>query len=794
MTIIPLDFTIERDAKTFKKIYKHKHTGEVLSKPVLPKGWTTTHDFDSLTPKQVPSFGIRCDDDLVVIDCDDLETTEFINDRLVPTPANEPEHYIVQSDKGYRHYYFRPSEYYRKSSIYRQSRLSIGKIDLLHGRALVFAPCNDNKTKHVLQGDLEHLTEIPQNIVDALTERLRTTLIAPDVDFKPLQSYLGPKIEQALALYARKKDYATYLMPLFQIITPYKYRAVVEPTYHPDLIPDGEGTEYIQAVFTRLGQDPSVSKALLIEIITLITRELWQDPWSEKRLQQFIDYIPQQKFSATQKPVFVYDSKAVEQPLVSINGNEYMPLYRTLDDDYIISKPTGSVELVKGLANFKKAMASKNYDIIVSGAKVNLDTTIGIKKLAELLKTVQLRNAPYYETGEFAEEGSLYYNMYKPTKFLGIIRSQYKQDTIYTGEKSHPTITKIIKNIMYDNLELTAADPNAITMYDKFIMFLAHKLKTLDYSPLVFQMMGNRGIGKSLFMAILDQLTAGVVEVSFSKSNAQFNEEQESALFLNEDEGLVTTKLVNSIKKLSGKAKVLIEGKGKTPYMMRNVGTYVCTTNKTIPLAETIDDRRFVTFSGFKAPMLTTPDLPLKIALELESFALCLRDTKLINPRLYLDANEWHDQIHIDNFTEQKENTQDGPGRLAEVVYSLNHMSGIELHKQLASILGEGYHVIQSRKQPGILYIPLNRMPRLVRLTDRKPLTHEITREHLKAVGLDMYVSQDKNGTKSPYGVNYYRLVLKISLPQYEEWVQAYSFGADTEIEGDNSSLIEGLE
>ena len=97
-----------------------------------------------------------------------------------------------------------------------------------------------------------------------------------------------------------------------------------------------------------------------------------------------------------------------------------------------------------------------------------------------------------------------------------------------------------------------------------FIMFFGSQaLKTLDYSPLVFQMMGNRGIGKSLFMAILDQLTAGVVEVSFSKSNAQFNEEQESALFLNEDEGLVTTKLVNSIKKLSGKAKVLIEGKGK---------------------------------------------------------------------------------------------------------------------------------------------------------------------------------------------------------------------------------------
>ena len=795
MLIIPLDFTIERDPKNGKKLYKKG--SKIIGKPLLPTNWhklpiegsTPIEDRDSIF-----SYAIRCDDDTIVIDCDDLESTEFINDKLVPTPSKEPDHYIVQSDKGERHYYFKPSDYYRNSPIYKLTRLRVGKIDILHGRALVFTPCKGNKTKQILQGSLTELTPIPDNIVDALVNKFKDTLTSSeaDADYRPLASYLAPRIEQALALYARKPDYNTYLLPLFQVITPQKYRRQVEPSYHPDLIEDGEGTEYIQAIFTRLAQDPSVSLTLLTELITLITQTLWSQPWPEARLKSFIDYMPHQKFAATQKPVFVYDQKAVERPLVSINGNEYMPLYRTVDDDYIISKPSGAVEIIKGLSNFKKAMASKNYDIIVNNTKINLDTNIGQKKLAELLKTVHLRNTPAYPTGEYEEEGSLYYNTYRPSKFLGIIRSQYKQDEVYHGESSHPTITRIIKNVMLDNLLAENSSPETIVhgpnMYNKFIEFLAHKLKTLDYSPLVFQLMGNRGIGKSLLVSVLDMLTNGVVEVSFSKSNAQFNEEQENALFLNEDEGLITGKLVNSIKKMSGKSKILIEGKGKTPYLIRNVGTYICTTNKTSPLAETVDDRRFVTFSGFKANRIIERDINLRIAMELESFALCLRDTKLTDQIMYLDANKWHDSIHLANFAEKQDSAQDGAGRLANLVYNLNVTTGYDLHQQLTEILGEGYHAITSRRQPNALFIPLNKSSGLVRATDHKPLTHSITREQCKAAGLDNLISMDKNGVKTVYKTNYYRLILELAPQQIMEWQDAYTYGRE-EIAGDDSTL-----
>ena len=56
MTIVPLDFIIERDAKNNKKIYKHKHTNKLLTKPILPKNWALTDEFKDVKPQQAPSY------------------------------------------------------------------------------------------------------------------------------------------------------------------------------------------------------------------------------------------------------------------------------------------------------------------------------------------------------------------------------------------------------------------------------------------------------------------------------------------------------------------------------------------------------------------------------------------------------------------------------------------------------------------------------------------------------------------------------------------------------------------
>ena len=775
MTIIPLQMSIHRNPRTKKKFYK-SITTEKPTSALLPKNWQTSTDYDSLTYKQTPSYAIRCDDDLVVIDCDDMKTTELINDSLEPSDTNT-QHYIVVSDKGEKHYYFSPTEYFKGSVCYHKARKTANKIDILQGKALVFAACEGNETKQVLQGTKNpdskigyDLTPIPNNIVDLLSERIGDVATSEDTDYKPLATYLGPQIERALTTYTHHTKGGNYLdlQGIMQLITPSRYKQDVMPDYHPDRVPDGEGMSYLHALGCKIGRDPSISPELHRELITIIAQKLWSEPLSDERLEtEALAHMTQRYPSG--KPIFVYDSNATNQPLVSINNNEYCPVYRTLDDEYLLAKPNGDVEVIKGQTNFKRAMTSSNYNVLIDGKKVNLDNAIAMKKLNEAMKTVTKRELPYYDTGEYTEEGSSYYNTYRPTKYLGIIRGTYKQDEVYQGPSSHTTITMIIKNVMMDNL---LADPNSNTMYNNFLKFLSYKLKTLEHSELVFHLMGERGTGKNKFLAILRYLTDSVIKVNFNASNVQFNEDQATAIFLSEEEGKITKDLQETVKQLSGDTMRRIEGKGKTAFMARSVATYIVSNNDTMPLAQTVDDRRVVTFSSWKAtPLDKMPitDIDIKIKLELEAFALCLREQKLTNKKLYLSAKVWHDEIHYTNFEEQAAKAQDLPTRLKLLHERANTKTGEEIHKELTDILGNNYHYDISKFKgiPAIL-IPLQKSPRLIRQSDKAELTHEITREQLKKVGLDSYCSRNKNKNNA-YGVSsYYRLAIKLAPKQLE--------------------------
>ena len=770
MTIIPLQMSIHRNSKTGKKLYKNLLTKKVILSPLTPKNWSTTSDYNELTYKQAPSYAIRADDDLLVLDCDDLETTELINDALVPcdaldTSGSPVKHHIIVSDKGEKHYYFKPTQYYKESQCYHTARKSANKIDIIQGRAFIYAACGANETKDVLQGTIDTssiigyvLTEIPDNIVDLLSERIGDIAAAPDTDYKPLMSYLGPQLEQAIALYTHHTKGGNYLdiQGIMQLITPSRFRHEVQPDYHPDRVAQGEGMEYIQALGSKMAADPSISRELHKEMITIITQKLWSAPLDDAILNAQALAHMDQKYPSGQ-PIFLYNENATSQPLGSINGNEFCPIYRTLEDEYLLAKPSGDVETIKGQTNFKRAMASKNYAVLVDGRAINLETNIAMKKLSEAMKTVTKRELPYYPTGEYSEDGSLYYNTYKPTKYLGIIRGTYKQNIAYMGEVSHPTITMIIKNVMHDNDDI---------IYTKFLKFLAHKLKTLEHSELVFQLMGERGTGKNKFLAILRHLTNSVIKVNFNANNIQFNEDQATAIFLSEEEGTITKNLQEQIKLLSGDTMRRIEGKGKTAFMAQSVATYIVSNNDTVPLAQTVDDRRVITFSSWKATPLdkmTIKEIDTKIKVELEAFALGLREQKMDNRKLYISAKTWHDDVHYTNFEEQATKTQDLPSRLKLLQERLNTKTGAEIHKELIDILGNNYHFTVGKVKtiPAIL-IPLQKSPRLIRQSDNAELSHEITREQLKKAGLDNHCIRDKNKNNF-YGISsYYRLAIEL--------------------------------
>jgi hypothetical protein len=779
MTIIPLSVSIHRDPKTGKKTYKSLTTGKWVKSPT-PAGWSTTQN--DLTAKQVPSYAIRCDDDLVVIDCDDAESTELITNLLSTLPEVESKTYIVSSDKGFKHFYFAPTQYFRESSIYVAKQHALGKIDVQFSSSkLIFTDNIHNHTKSEVQSIADPsnkigklLVPIPNIIVDTLAERVKKTITQVDSDYKPLDTYLGPIIEQGLALYLMSGNYRD-IQPVIQLVTPSKFRGVVGDDFHPDnIVDDGEAVAYIQALSAKIASDPSISVELHTKLISIITQRLWSYPWTDERLAQALSNLTTQKYN-NGRLIWKYDPNATNQPLVSVDGGAYMPIYRTLDDDYIVTLQTGKTLTIAGMAKFRKALESPNWSLLVNGQKINIETSVGLKKLTKNLKTlVRTVKAPYKKTGEFYQEDTLYYNEYVPTKYLAIVRGDY--DTEVEGG-NHPIITAIIKNAMYANEALYKEDPQAypgqLSMYDKFLQFLAHKFKTMEQSPVVFHFMGDKGTGKSNVVNILHYFTEAVIPFDFNKSNSQFNKETETAIFLNGDEQPVTNKLREDVKNLSGRGERTIEDKGMTAYQIRNITTYIFTNNKTFPLAEELNDRRFVTCSSFGARRLdkvitNVPDLEMSIKLELESFAVTLRDTALTKLDLYRGAEAWHDEVHKKNFTEAMEDTTEF-GQLASFLDNYKRLTGREIHNELTEIFGINYHVIISDRQD-IIRLPLYKRG-LLRKADNAELTHHLTISVLKERGLSSFIKTD--GSKSKYNKAIDCIKLDLSPRQYEEYKTA---------------------
>jgi len=746
MTIIPLTFSISRNSQTQKKVYTSLINKEVSDIQMnLPQGWS--QDTYQGSKKLTPSYAIRPDDDLIVIDCDDLVSTEAITSLNTDHTS-----YIVISDKGEKHFYYKPTEYYRNSRLYRKSKIKAGaKIDVLHGSGCyVFASCALNNTKEDLQGSINTLTNIPESIVDYLVSQLKDTTTKASGDYSPVTSYLAPLIEQSLALYARTKDYRD-IQNLMMLITPNAFKDDVQPDYHPDRIQAGTGIEYLKGMRAKLGRDPSISLDLAIEVITLVSQQLWSGPLSNQQLENITSDLAIRKHD-NGTPVFIYDPASTDKPLISMNGYPYMPIYRTLDDEFIIAKVNGQVETIKGISNFKKVVVSRNFSLLFDKSEIKVATQI--PRVTEHMESVKVQHIPYEKPGVFDDSGTLIYNTYVPTKYLSIIRGDYLQDERYK-EGTTPTIDMLLDN-------LTADHAPGFSMANKLEQFIAHKLKTLEYSPIVFQLMGNRGTGKGTFMALLNIVTGLVVRTKLNASNSQFNSDLAGKLFLNEDEGFVTSQLVNTLKEYSGNKEVRIEAKGKDAMMIRNIGTYIFSSNQPQLLAETIDDRRFVVLSSFTSEKIQVAKLEENIIFEAEAWCLKLRDLNLSNIWLYNNATLWHDNIHKDLFKERTENVQDAPGQLAYLVTTMiNNLTGEQLKKQLEEILGNDFHY--SLTQKGIKIYLANKSAAPIRKSDNSRVPHSIKSTDIKNSGLGAYKKTDSNCSVYDKKIDYLYLDLSVS-------------------------------
>jgi hypothetical protein len=744
MLLIKTNIVIKRNPKTGKKSYTELSSKKHLSYPKLPAWKDIKHNTAKVTS---PSYVIRPDDDLVVIDCDTLENTDLVQTLLNQT-QNAEEHYIVKSDNGTKHFYFAPTEYFRNSPLYSASRTTADKIDILQGNSLVYPACEANLTKNVEQGSLDSLTPIPQELVDILISRQSKDILEQSSDYEPSGTFRAPLIDNALAMWSRTKDYDQSLRKLMQQITPKRYRPMVKPDYHPDNIPEGEGISYLQALTAKIAGDASISPELHRELITVIATELWSDPLDIKTLEGHLSNLTTQTING--KKLFHYNEHYNSGPLVSIDGHAFKQLCRDADDVYYTSRNSGKLQKFTGFPKLAKAMKSKNFQLMIDGkdiGNIKEDLLLANTPTAEVIYSKHLSSGLTQDL-----DGTLVYNTFQPSRYLNIIRG-LEDAEIPSDSESFPTIRKILENLVKD-LE----DPKkAITLFEQF---LSHKFKTFDYSPLVFHFLGIKGAGKGVLQEQILGAIDPVVKSNINSSNNQFNAEFIGASFIQHDEDVILQSTIDYIKKVSGSKTLRAESKGKDATSFnRNYGTFLVSSNRMEVMKEGLDDRRIVMFMSFTADRLNIPHLEHLVVKELEAFCRHLRDVKLLDRGIYMDANHWRDKVS-DEMVEDKSDHDNAATTLALLIAKAEtgNITAPEFNRQLSNVCNNNNPYFRLGRGQQV-YIPLQTNGAVVSRT-QNPITTPLTMKEAKEHGLGKYIK--RNTKQKDYNKNVYEVVVRV--------------------------------
>jgi len=696
MTLLKYNQEISRNKKG-KKVYDGKEV------PKLPEDWQNKKSeltVDDVIKGDI-NYLIRPDGDIVVIDVDTKRHTKELM-KLVGKKD-----YIVKSDNGTAHFYYKvPKKFFTKN----RTRLA-NAIDILIGKSLVFTPNKYNTTKSIKQGSLDKITKMPKKVLRYLESKVDKSAIEPAIkDSTNILHYmLKDELEEKMELFETTKDFK-YLYNIFSILTPAKYRQYTEPELHPNKIPDGLGIAYLQAISAKLAGDISVSPELHKRFISLIARELWDDPLSKSRLKAFLSNLTTQRYPDG-SPVFVYDKNATKNViLISENKSPLYPLYRTLEDTYIVIREE-KVVVIPSFTALKRFIMSQNVKAVFNGKQLRDFKNDNLNSV----RTIQVIEDKTMPVGLGLKEFSYVYNIINhPPELEMLLFSKPKIDkkrvsvasayNSYKGKKEKmleikwddmPTIRDLLYNITYDHAE------EQQLIISKLLLFLSKKLTTLDYSPIVIQLIGSYGTGKSIFTELLNYMTDSVKEVVFESN---FNAEYKNSLFLYEDEGTMSPKIINRIKQLSGNSVMRVEAKGVNATYERNLSTIIVNSNKYKTMAQNMFDRRFVSLCSFNAPRLEIANIDERLREEAMSFAELLleisnmknNDIKHLSSKLYFDAVYWNDSTISNLFKDKVASRMDEEpeATLAYVITSFNDMDNDTAMTLLERALGYGFSFI----------------------------------------------------------------------------------------------------
>ena len=511
----------------------------------------------------------------------DFDTDESFNIALQIDPECA---YIAKSDHKGGHLLYRWTEDLEEtSSIFKSSKKVKGILDLQVGNTLIFLATPANKTKTLLTDplkSLDSLTSMPigmQLYVENIILKYQNANIIYDT---PKTFNIN---EESTLGYVLEKVQPTdgYNIDIFKLLTPKKYKP---NCLHPNDIPDGEGTDYLQSIRTRLALDPSISEVVFKNVMHYVNNQ-WDDPMPPSRIESDCDYQTT-KATIDGNKAWVYDPEWTKKGLIvkdkflsaieyffDSSSSKFLEFNRTTKD-IIIHSTTSNAK--NSYVSKKKSQISVNE--MISKA-IDIDIANDPTRPSYLLES----KAPYKPV----------FNMFVPAMGTMILRDP--------GLVSNPRYPKHIMDFLHNLIP----NKNRLSWLLKFIRY---KHLTYEYSPIYLVFAGVGGAGKGVFVSLLLKYFAGlerIQDIDLDKLQNNFNAWKAATDYAHLDEAgegfskREAALIVAELKKLTGSPTASITYKGKDVSgkdNMRHFITPILNTNINVKVITDLpkNDRRFV--------------------------------------------------------------------------------------------------------------------------------------------------------------------------------------------------------
>ncbi len=488
--------------------------------------------------------------------------------------------------------YVAKSDYKGGHMLYRYSEVNFAKskipklLDIQMESTLIFLATPANKTKMLLTEPLhalDDLTVMPL-AMQLLVENMLLKHLNENIAFSSSNNSKTLNIFEDSTLGYLLKDIrpdSSYAREIFKIITPKKWRP---DKLHPNDIPDGEGTDYLQAIRTRLALDPSINETVFRNTMRWIN-SLWDNPMPASRIESDCDYQISRATIDGQR-AWVYDENWDKQGLIIKDkfNSALEFFYDTKRAQFIeFNRTTKEAIVHASTTNAKHSYLSKKKSVI------------SLNDMLAKANEVEIINSPI-DSSFYTPASNPYpakFNLFVPAQGTQILRDP----TLVSSPRYPEKTIEFLKNLI----------PNE-TRFEWMLRFIRHKHLTYDYSPIYLVFAGVGGAGKGVFVDVILTYFAGLDRIQdgdLEKLQNNFNAWKITTDYCHIDEaGEGATKreaqlVVAELKKLTGSAYTSVQYKGKdvtgddtkrqyiTPILNTNLGMKVITD---VPK----NDRRFV--------------------------------------------------------------------------------------------------------------------------------------------------------------------------------------------------------